>query len=126
MTERKPTPKIELVKGSLWLGLKILTCRKVTYTRCPRCRGLIRPLDAESERRYPKSCPYCGEGIGTEDTADSHLALKFLGAGFLFCLIGLTVLSVLEKGQAQVFSHLSCIFAGYLASSLGLTVKPPA
>jgi len=126
VAEKKPTPKIELIRGSLWLARKIFTSGKVTYTRCPKCRGLIRPLDAESEKRYPKSCPYCGEKIGTEDTADSHLALKFLGAGFLFCLIGLTVLSILDKGQAQVFSHLSCIFAGYLASSLGLTVKPPA
>jgi len=125
MTEKKPTPKIELVKGSLWLGLKIFTSRKVTYTRCPKCRGLIRPLDKRSEQKYPSSCPYCGEKIGTDDTADSHLALKFLGVGFLFCLLGLIVLAVLDKEQAQVFSHLSCVLGGYLASSLGLTVKPP-
>lgn len=119
------SPTMELLKGSLWLGLKILTARKVTYARCPRCRGLIRPC-AKSEKKYPGSCPYCGEKTGTEDTVDSHLALKFIGAGFLFCLVGLVVLSVLDKGQAQVFSHLSCVFAGYLSSSLGLTVKPPA
>lgn len=119
------SPTIELLKGSLWLVVKIFTTRKVTYTRCPHCRGLIRP-SVKSEQKYPSSCPYCGEKIETKDTADSHLALKFIGVGFLFCLVGLTVLSVLDKGEAQVFSHLSCVFGAYLASSLGLTVKPPA
>lgn len=119
------SPKLELVKGSLWLGLKLLTTWKVIYTRCPHCRGLIRP-SAKSEQKYPSSCPYCGGEIETKDTANSHLALKFIGVGFLFCLVGLTVLSVLDKGEAQVFSHLSCVFGAYLASSLGLTVKPPA
>lgn len=125
MTKKRPS-KIEIVKGSFWLALKTFTSRKVTYARCPRCRGLIRPLGAKSEQKYPISCPYCGERIGTEDTEESHLALKFIGVGFLFCLVGLVVLAVLDKGEAQVFSHLSCVLGGYLASSLGLTVKPPA
>ena len=106
---KKPTPKIELVKSTLWLGLKILTARRVTYARCPRCRGLIRPLGAKSEQKYPVSCPHCGEKIETEDTADFHLALKFIGVGFLVCIAGLIVLSALDKEQAEVFSHMSCV-----------------
>lgn len=115
---------IELLKGSLWLGLKILTTRKVTYTRCPHCRGLIRPR-AKSEQKYPSSCPHCGEKVGSEESESSHFALKVLSIGFLLCLVGLILLSALDKGQAAVFSHLSCVLGGYLASSMGLTVKPP-
>lgn len=125
MTEKRLTPKLEIAKGTLWLALKIATLRKITYTRCPNCRGLVRPLNAQSEKKYPSFCPHCGKEIGTEDEINPHLALKFLGIGFLFCLIGFAVLSVLDKGQAQVFSHLAAVLGGYLASSLGLTVKPP-
>ncbi len=121
---KKPTPKIELVKGSLWLALKVFTTRKVIYTRCAQCRGLIRP-HAKSEQKYPSSCPHCGEKVGSEETKSSHFALKVLSIGFLLCLVGLILLSALDKGQAAVFSHLSCVLGGYLSSSLGLTVKPP-
>lgn len=116
------SPKIELVKVVLWFGFKILTSNKVCYIRCPKCRGLIRPI-AKSQRKYPDRCPYCGEDIQSEDFENSHLVLKFIGAGFLLCIVGLIVVAAIGK-EVSVFSHLSCVLGGYLASALGLTVKP--
>lgn len=112
---------IELVKVSLWLGFKTLTSRKVHYTRCPKCQGLIRPLYGY---KNPGPCPYCGEKDVSDEFENSHLALKFIGAGLLLCIVGLIVLSALGR-ELFVFSHLSCLLGGYLASSLGLTVRPP-
>lgn len=118
----KPTPKIELVKTSLWLGFKVLSHSKVRYTRCPQCKGLVRPVHGYPN---PGPCPFCGNNKLSEEHENSHLALKFVGVGFILCIIGVIALAALSIDY-QACSHLACVCGGYLAASLGLTVKPTA
>lgn len=118
----KPIATIELVRTSLWLGFKVLSHRKITYTRCPKCKGLIRPKHGKPN---PGPCPYCKNDKLSEEHENSYLALKFVGVGFIFCVIGTIVLVALGL-EYQVCSHLSTALGGILAGAIGVTAGPMA